>query len=40
MTIPQKKGTPVVVSKDEHPRVGTTVEALAKLPACSVKADP
>ena len=32
MTIPQKKGDAVVVAKDEHPRAGTTVEALAKLP--------
>lgn len=32
VTIPQRKGDPVVVDKDEHPRAGTTVEALAKLP--------
>ncbi|RWK08889.1 3-oxoadipyl-CoA thiolase [Mesorhizobium sp.] len=32
VTIPQKKGDPVVVSKDEHPRAGTTIETLAKLP--------
>jgi acetyl-CoA acyltransferase len=32
VTIPQRKGDPIVVSKDEHPRAGTTVEALAKLP--------
>ncbi|MER9895088.1 3-oxoadipyl-CoA thiolase [Mesorhizobium sp. M0119] len=32
VTIAQRKGDPVVVSKDEHPRAGTTVEALAKLP--------
>src|SRR5262245_6951727 len=31
VTIPQRKGDPVVVAKDEHPRAGTTVEALAKL---------
>jgi len=31
VTIPQRKGDPVVVSKDEHPRV-TSIEALAKLP--------
>jgi len=30
VTIPQKKGDPVVVSKDEHPRE-TSIEALAKL---------
>jgi len=32
VTIPQRKGDPVVVSEDEHPRPGTTVEVLAKLP--------
>jgi acetyl-CoA acyltransferase len=32
VTIPQRKGDAVVVSKDEHPRAGTTLEALAKLP--------
>ncbi len=31
VTIPQRKGDPVVVTKDEHPRAGTTVETLAKL---------
>lgn len=31
VTIPQRKGDPVVVDKDEHPRAGTTTEALAKL---------
>jgi acetyl-CoA acyltransferase len=30
VTIPQRKGEPTVVSKDEHPRA-TTLEALAKL---------
>ena len=30
--IAQKKGDPVVVTKDEHPRAGTTAESLAKLP--------
>ncbi|TCQ99720.1 3-oxoadipyl-CoA thiolase [Neorhizobium sp. JUb45] len=30
VTIPQRKGDPVVVSKDEHPRA-TTIETLAKL---------
>jgi acetyl-CoA acyltransferase len=29
--IPQKKGDPLVVSVDEHPRADTTLEALAKL---------
>lgn len=31
VTIPQRKGDPVVVTTDEHPRPGTTLEALAKL---------
>lgn len=31
VTIPQRKGDPVVVAKDEHPRAGTTLEALAGL---------
>ncbi|PZU90542.1 MAG: 3-oxoadipyl-CoA thiolase [Chelatococcus sp.] len=32
VTIPQRKGDPVVVGKDEHPRGDTTLEKLAKLP--------
>ncbi|QPZ90898.1 3-oxoadipyl-CoA thiolase [Thioclava electrotropha] len=31
VTIPQRKGEPVVVDTDEHPRPGTTLEALTKL---------
>jgi len=31
VTIPQRKGEPIVVARDEHPRAGTTVEALGKL---------
>lgn len=31
VSIPQRKGDPVVVSVDEHPRASTTAEALAKL---------
>jgi 3-oxoadipyl-CoA thiolase len=31
VTIPRRKGDPVVVDRDEHPRPGTTAEALAKL---------
>jgi 3-oxoadipyl-CoA thiolase len=31
VTIPQRKGDPLVVEKDEHPRAGTTMEVLAKL---------
>jgi len=30
--IPQRKGNPVLVSRDEHPRPETTLEQLAKLP--------
>jgi acetyl-CoA acyltransferase len=33
VTIPQRKGDPIVVDKDEHPRPSTTLEQLAKLPA-------
>jgi acetyl-CoA acyltransferase len=29
--IPQRKGDPIIVDRDEHPRPGTTAEALAKL---------
>jgi acetyl-CoA acyltransferase len=31
VSIPQKKGTPVVVTKDEQPRLDTSLEKLAKL---------
>ncbi len=31
VSVPQKKGPPVEVTRDEHPRPGTTVELLAKL---------
>jgi len=33
VTIPQKKGDPTVVDRDEHPRAGTTMETLGKLRA-------
>lgn len=33
VTIPQRKGDPIVVDTDEHPRAGTTVETLGKLKA-------
>lgn len=29
--VPQKKGDPVIVARDEHPRLGTTAEMLARL---------
>ena len=32
VTLPQRKGDPVVIERDEHPRA-TSIEALAKLPA-------
>jgi acetyl-CoA acyltransferase len=32
VTIPKRKGAPVVFDKDEHPRGDTTLEQLAKLP--------
>ncbi|GGO51241.1 acetyl-CoA acyltransferase [Roseovarius pacificus] len=38
VTIPQRRGDPVVVAEDEHPRPATTLEALQKL-RCIVKAD-
>lgn len=38
VVIPQRKGDPIVVSEDEHPRPSTTLEALQKLKTF-VKAD-
>jgi acetyl-CoA C-acetyltransferase len=35
--VPQRKGAPVVVSRDEYPRAGTTVERLAALRAAFTK---
>lgn len=32
VTIPQRKSPPIIVDRDEHPRAGTTIEGLAKLP--------
>jgi 3-oxoadipyl-CoA thiolase len=31
VTVPQRKGDPVVVARDEHPRADTSMEALARL---------
>lgn len=31
VSVPQRKGDPIIVDKDEHPRPGTTVEKLATL---------
>ena len=39
VTIPQRKGDPIVVSKDESVRGDTTVEGLAKLPAVTRQKD-
>jgi acetyl-CoA acyltransferase len=33
VAVPQKRGETILVDRDEHPRAGTTVEALGKLPA-------
>src|SRR5205085_3563873 len=35
--IPQRKGSPIVVRIDEHPRPETTLEDLAKLPPAFAK---
>jgi 3-oxoadipyl-CoA thiolase len=35
--VPQRKGPPVIVRQDEHPRPDTTLESLAKLPPAFVK---
>ncbi len=32
VTVPQRKGDPVIVDRDEHPRPDTTLEKLARLP--------
>ena len=37
VAVPQKKGAPVVVARDEYPRAGTTVEKLAALRAAFTK---
>jgi acetyl-CoA acyltransferase len=37
VSIPQRKGDPVIVAADEHPRPDTTYEALAKLPTPFLK---
>jgi 3-oxoadipyl-CoA thiolase len=35
--VPQRKGPPIVVKQDEHPRPETTLESLAKLPPAFAK---
>jgi len=37
VSVPQKKGNPIIADTDEHPREGLTIEALAKLPAAFKK---
>jgi acetyl-CoA acyltransferase len=32
VSVPQRKKDPIIVDKDEHPRAGTSMESLAKLP--------
>ncbi len=40
VTVPARRGDPVVVTRDEHPRAKTTLEALAGLRAIRGKLDP
>jgi acetyl-CoA C-acetyltransferase len=40
VTVPQRRGDPVVVDRDEHPRADTTLEALSKLRAVMGREDP
>ncbi|EME21015.1 acetyl-CoA C-acetyltransferase [Rhodococcus triatomae] len=40
VTVPQRKGDPIVVDTDEHPRADTSVESLATLRAIRAKIDP
>jgi len=40
VTVPQRKGDPLAVGTDEHPRPETTVDSLAKLRPIRLKADP
>ena len=37
VTVPQRKGDPLVVDQDEYPKFGTTVEQLAKLRPAFIK---
>jgi len=37
--VPQRKGEPIIVEKDEHPRPSTTIEALARLHPVFAKDD-
>ncbi|OOL28700.1 acetyl-CoA acetyltransferase [Rhodococcus rhodochrous] len=40
VTVPQRKGDPLVVDTDEHPRADTSVESLAKLRPIRGRIDP
>jgi acetyl-CoA C-acetyltransferase len=40
VTVPQRRGDPLVVDTDEHPRADTSLESLAKLNPIRVRLDP
>lgn len=40
VTVPQRKGDPLVVDRDEHPRADTSMESLSKLRAIRRNIDP
>ncbi|GAA1091463.1 acetyl-CoA C-acetyltransferase [Tsukamurella spumae] len=40
VAVPQRRGEPVLVDRDEHPRADTTVESLAGLRPIRIKQDP
>jgi len=40
VTVPQRRGDPIVVARDEHPRPDTSLEALARLRPIRLDVDP
>ena len=40
VTVPQRKGDPLTITRDEHPRPGTTAESLAKLTPMMARVRP
>ncbi len=40
VTVPQRRGAPIVVDRDEHPRPDTSMEALARLRPIRIDVDP
>ncbi|MGX1856655.1 acetyl-CoA C-acetyltransferase [Dietzia sp. NPDC055340] len=40
ISVPQRRGDPLKIDTDEHPRPNTSIESLAKLPAIRSKVDP